>query len=164
MKRIGRIILVVLIFCVCSIFTGALYMEVYGVELLSKPPIQASGVQIVDGYRTIEWDANSEEDLGGYIFGYSIGAVYIFTPGNFFFDVGYTTSIQIADFPPEHYTKMAVEGQQVHLVLYAYDKADPGGEPYAYEIGDNVSGASDPISISFFVKQPPLAPQNVNPK
>jgi hypothetical protein len=151
MKKI--IFLCIFVLFLCGSATAA------PVEMPKEPPIQVSEIEIVDGYTTIGWDANIEEDLQDYVFGFSIdkeGDVdntgeYTFGKcPTCFFTVGNVTSIQIADLPV--YDTIAVEGDTVYFVLHARDTVG------------NISEASEEISISFFVKPPPNAPQGVMKK
>jgi hypothetical protein len=138
MKKIALFLCIIaLSLCGCAL----------ALEIPTEPPIQVSGIEVVEG-KTLAWGANTDPDLGGYVVGYSLGGTeFIYCP-MCHFDVGNVVKINIIDFPNAHYTNMAVVGQTVWLKLYAYDQAG-GGQPNAYDVGDNLSAGSDAISINF---------------
>ena len=156
MKRISLLIVAIL-FLLVSVVSAQM------VTLPQEPPIQVSTPQVEDGYIAIAWIANSETDLGGYIVGYSLGGTgYVYGVGQTF-DVGDTTEATFVDFPPAVWALMAIAEQEVWIALYAYDQA-AGIPDSTYQDGDNISGASDSVSIYFFVDQAPLATQGVYTK
>ena len=153
MKRMWMFLVAVLFLFVCS-------ASAQQVNFPQEPPILVSQPEIVNGYSKIAWDANTEEDLGGYIVGYSLGGSgYVYGEGRTF-DVGNIVEMDFVNYPSEVWALMAVAGQKVWMALYAYDQAS-GIPDSTYQEGDNVSGASNSVSIDFFVDQAPLATQNV---
>jgi len=94
MKKCASIMCIIALFlCGCTLTS----------EIPKEPPIQLSGIEVVEG-KTLAWDANTEPDLGGYIIGYSLGGTeFIYCP-MCHFDVGNVVEINIIDFPKAHYT------------------------------------------------------------
>ena len=117
--------------------------------LPNEPPVQVSGVEIVDGYTGLGWNANTESDLQGYIIGYSVSqnpaAVYVYDE-NKMIDVGNVTQFMLENLP----VGLAVVGNHICFVVFAYDSSS------------NVSERSvEEVFVDYTIDLPPGSPTGV---
>lgn len=126
-----------------GLFVLMFAVNVYAVDLPlpNEPPVQVSDVEVVGGYTGLTWDANTEEDLAGYLIGYSVGSAYVYNTDNII-DVGNVTQFLFDALPSE----VKQDGNQVYFAAYAYD------------LNGNVSERSETVSISFLADPPPGSP------
>jgi len=123
--------------------------------LTVEPPIQVSGVEVVDGYSYLTWNAVPDADVAGYIVFLSVNpaAGQFEYQGSVQVDNGMNTEFYFTD---PAMLPFWLGGYQVYFGVAAHDYADN------VSAITSTTDAGESVDIAFFADAPPAGPDGLS--